>query len=140
MLPCRKEIPLTQRILGFAFLWFLAAGVCAIFAENSIEAGPPESEFLGRLQLFCLAPLLFALGVASTFTEGRWISWQSREHAQLFVFSSVLLIFVVHAIVTLSRRDRSSFLTCLSIQAALLAGAVASTLHFFHHEASIGHG
>ena len=131
-------MPFKQRILIFGFLWLLAGVLCAIFADVTIEAG--ESEFFTRLKLIYLAPLISAIGTAFTLVHGHYDTWQQRDQYQTVIVWLLLAAFVIHAIVALTRKTRRQFIALAAVQAFFLAVSVSCVLHFFHYDATHGHG
>ena len=135
-------MPFKQRLLIFASLWLLAGVVFAIFSEGSVEAG--DSEFLARLQLIYLAPLISAIGVAFTLVHrGSGIvdaAWHQREHYEVVVRWVLVAVFVIHAVIALTRQTRRQFIILSAIQLAFLALIIPCVLYFFHHEETHGHG
>ena len=136
-------MPFKQRLLIFTSLWLLAGVVFAIFSEGSVEAG--DSEFLARLQLVYLAPLISAMGVAFTLVhrEGTGLvdaAWQQREHCEAVVRWVLVAVFVIHAVIALTRQTRRRFLVLSAIQLAFLALIIPCVLYFFHYEETHGHG
>jgi hypothetical protein len=136
-------MPFKQRLLIFTSFWLLAGVVLAIFAEGSVEAG--ESEFLDGLRFLYLAPLISAMGVAFTLVhrEGSGVvdaAWQHRQFYEGVVFWSLLAAFVVHAVITLTRKTRRQFIILSVTQLVFLALSVPCVLYFYHYEATHGHG
>ena len=136
-------MPFKHRLLIFASLWLLAGVVFAIFSEGSVEAG--ESEFFARLQLIYLAPLISAMGVAFTLVhrDGTGLAdaaWRQREHYELVVGWVLVAVFVIHAVIALTRQTRRQFIVLSAIQLAFLALIIPCVLYFFHYEETHGHG
>lgn len=131
-------MPIANRIVVFAALWLLAGVLCAVFSEVGVEAG--ESEFLARLQLVYLAPLIAASGVAFTVVHGHYDTWQQRDHYEAVVGWLLVGLFLLHAIITLTRQTRRQFMALSAIQIFFLIASVPCVLYFFHYEATHGHG
>ena len=136
-------MPFKQRLLIFASLWLLAGVVFAIFSEGSVEAG--DSEFLARLQLIYLAPLISAMGTAFTLVhrEGSGTvdaAWQQREHYEAVVRWVLVAVFAIHAALALTRQTRRQFIILSAIQLTFLALIIPCVLYFFHYEETHGHG
>jgi hypothetical protein len=124
-----EGLPLTKRLFVFGALWLIAALICATFAEGAVEAG--DSAFRERLGVFVATPLVAA--IALPYTLG------VRSHMVL-ASSALLLLFIAHAALTLTRTTKRSFLIMCSIQVFLLLVSVVSVLYFYHYEATHGHG
>jgi hypothetical protein len=122
-------MPLAKRITIFSALWLLAGVLCAVFSEISVEAG--ESELLVRLQIVYLVPLIAASAIAFTVVRG---------HYETIVGLLLLAIFVVHAVIALTRQTRRQFMVLLAIQVLILIASVYFVLYFFHYDATHGHG
>ena len=136
-------MPFIQRLLIFASLWLLAGVMFAIFSEGSVEAG--ESEFLARLHLLYLAPLISAMGVAFTLIhrEGSGVvddAWQQRALYEGVVALVLVALFVIHAVIALTRQTRRQFIVLSAIQLAFLALSIPCGLYFIHYEETHGHG
>ena len=131
-------MPLKKRIAVFAALWLLAGVLCAVFSDISVEAG--ESEFLTRLRVVYLAPLVAAFGVAFTVVHGHYDTWQQRDHYEAVVRWFVIGGFILHAVITLTRQTQRQFIALAVVQVLLLIPSVASVLYFFHYDATHGHG
>ena len=129
---------LKKRIAVFAALWLLAGALCAVFSDISVEAG--QSELLVRLQLVYLAPLIAASGVAFTLVHGHYDTWQQRDHYEAVIGWLLIALFVVHAIITLTRRSQRQFMALAAIQILFLIASVSCVLYFFHYDATHGHG
>jgi len=131
-----------QRLLIFILLWLLAGLVCAIFSEGTAEAG--DNAFLDRLRFLYLAPLISAMGVAFTLVHRDYdtvsAAWQQRGHYEEGFFWLLLAVFVVHAVITLTRRTRRQFIMLSVMQVVFLAFSVPCVLYFYHYEATHGHG
>lgn len=131
-------MPLTKRIAVFAALWLLAGVLCAVFSDITVEAG--ESEFFVRLQLVYLAPLIAASGVAFTLVHGHYDTWQQREHYEAVIGWFLIALFVIHAVIAVTRRTRQQFIALSAIQILFLVASVSCVLYFFHYDATHGHG
>lgn len=127
-------MPLTKRIAVVATLWLLAGVLCAAFSDISVEAG--ESELLARLQLVYLAPLIAASGVAFTVVHGHYGTWQQRDHYEAVVAWLLIGLFLVHAVITLTRQTRRQFMALCVVQVLFLVACVACVLYFFHYDAT----
>ena len=131
------KMTLTKRIAVFAALWLIAGVLCAVFSDISAEAG--ESEFFGRLKLVYLAPLVAAWGVAFTLVHGHYDTWQQREHYEAVVRWCLIAVFVVHAVIAVTRQTRKQFIALSAIQILLIVASVPCVLFFFHYHAEHGH-
>lgn len=131
-------MPLIKRIAIFATLWLLAGVLCAVFSDISVEAG--ESEFVARLQLVYLAPIIAASGVAFTLVHGHCDTWQQRAHYEAVVGWVLIVFFVAHAVIALSRRTQRQFVALSVVQILFLVASVSCVLYFFHYDATHGHG
>lgn len=131
-------MPLIKRIAIFATLWLLAGVLCAVFSDISVEAG--ESEFVARLQLVYLAPIIAASGVAFTLVHGHCDTGQQRAHYEAVVGWVLIVFFVAHAVIALSRRTQRQFVALSVVQILFLVASVSCVLYFFHYDATHGHG
>ncbi len=131
-------MPLTKRIAVFTGLWLLAGVVCSVFSDITVEAG--ESEFFIRLQLVYLAPLISALGVAFTLVHGHYDTWQQREQYEAVICWLLIALFVIHAVIAVTRQTRQQFIVLSAIQILFLVASVSCVLYFFHYDATHGHG
>jgi hypothetical protein len=129
---------LRYRIAIFVLLWLVAGAVCATFVELRFEAGEGEDSVSERLVFVYLVPIICAFGVvgaADALVRDHLGGWHVPD-ACFFVLVGVLLVgFVIHAIVTLTRKSRHQFQFCSVIQAGFLTISVACVLYFYYYEA-----
>ena len=134
-------MPFKQRFLIFVSLWLLAGVVFAVFAE--VEAG--DGEFIARLRLIYLTPLISAMGVAFALVhrKGSGVvddAWQQRALYQAILFVVLVAVFAIHAVIALTRQTRRQCIILSAIQAAFIALSIPCGLYLFHYEATHGHG
>lgn len=120
---------LTKRIAVFVAFWLLAGVVYAVFSDVTVEAG--DSLLDARFAMVYLAPLAAASGMAFTFVPS--------DH-EVVVSWLIVVVFCVHAIIALTRRNRRQFMALTMIQVLFLVVSVPCVLYFFHYEATHGHG
>ena len=124
-------MPFLQRLAIFLGLWLLAGVACAIFAEVTVEAG--DSEAMARLHIAFFFPLFAALGIATKVVADHDPTWLSGV-----MWFIAIAIFLVHAIVTLTRRDRRQFMELVAVQMIILVGSVSCVIGFFLQMAAVG--
>jgi hypothetical protein len=129
---------LRYRIAIFALLWLIAGGVCATFAELRFEAGEGEDSVSERMELVYLVPFLcaiFVVGVSDILVQDLSHGWHLPEPLFIAATGILLVGFVVHAIVTLTRKSRQEFRFWSLIQAGFLTISVACVLYGYYYEA-----
>ena len=131
-------MPLKYRFLIFTTLWLVAGLVVATFADYSVEAG--DSEFAARASMVYAAPLWLAQGLAFVVVRGGHDAWQGWQFWEGVAGLCILAAFVIHAIITLSRRTRGQYIFCSVIQLVFLAVSVAACLYYWHWDALHMHG
>jgi hypothetical protein len=124
-------MPFLQRLAIFLGLWLLAGVACAIFADVTFEGG--DSEAVARLQLVFFTPLLAAIGMATAVVADHDPTWLNGV-----VWCIAIVTFVVHAIVTLTRRDRRQFIELVAVQMIIVVGSVSCVIGFFRQMAAVG--
>jgi hypothetical protein len=132
------EITFKVRLTIFVALWLVAGLLWSTFADFSVEAG--ESEFAARAEMVYLAPLSAAVGLAFVLVPGGYNAWPGRQTWESGVTLGFLFAFLVHAVVTLTRKTRRAFIIWSAVQALFLVASVASVLYYWHWDALHMHG
>lgn len=132
------QISLKVRLTIFVALWIVAGLLWSIFADFSVEAG--ENEFAARAAMVYLAPLSAAVGLAFVVVPGGYNAWPGRQTWESGATLGFLVSFLIHAVVTLTRKTRRGFIVWSVIQAVFLAASVASVLYYWHWDALHMHG
>jgi hypothetical protein len=133
-----SAVSLKTRVVVFVTLWIIAGLIWSIFADLSVEAG--ESEFAARAGMVYLAPLAAAVGLAFVVVPGGYNAWQGRQTWESGVTLAFLCVFLIHAVVALTRKTRRAFLIWSAVQALFLVASVASVLYYWHWDALHMHG
>ena len=117
---------LTTRIAIFAALWLLAGVAFAVFAQGH------EPSVIDRLVQFVpYTPLIFAGTVAGSVAYGLNVSWQQRDFYVVVFFWLFVGLFLVHAIITLTRQTKRQFLILSAFQALFLAWCVVWSVYHY---------
>lgn len=131
-------ISLPVRILIFLSLWIIAGVIWAILSDFSVEAG--NSKFAAQCAMVYMGPLMAAQGLAFVILPGGYNAWPHRQDLEGIIALALLLFFIAHCVITLTRTNKRKFLIWTGIQIAFLLASIASVLYFWHWDALHMHG
>jgi branched-subunit amino acid transport protein AzlD len=119
-------MPFKIRAAIYASLWLLAGLAFAVFAKGH------DPSLLNRILKFMpYAPLLLTFCVAHSITNNFHLSSQQRDFYDVFFFSVLIALCLVHAVITLTRRTKPQFMALTAIQLLFLAWSVVCAVRSF---------